>query len=251
MVIKRVHFTSFTLQTNSIMPFGPIKTTLAVVGASIVSYYTISPAAKAVFRKNDNKNDDDGDGAANGDGAASGVGKDDGVAIVDGGNGNDDGAASGAASGDGDGAANSDGKDDGGGGGKKQHLQRSALVKGDRGRPMHRHAYTTTVSTQVRSCSSGDRGRLTRRQADTTKASTWTPLSSATPVDAVEEYNMKTNGQDCVRTFACTPRGCQATQLWAAAFDQKHKQPHSRNRLTTVEEEQQKQVDITLIRKNR
>ena len=52
MVIKRVHFTSFTLQTNSIMPFGPIKTTLAVVGASIVSYYSISPAAKAVFRKN-------------------------------------------------------------------------------------------------------------------------------------------------------------------------------------------------------
>ena len=60
MVIKRVHFTSFTLQTNSIMPFGPIKTTLAVVGASIFSYYSISPAAKALFRKNDGEGDGNG-----------------------------------------------------------------------------------------------------------------------------------------------------------------------------------------------
>ena len=39
------------------MPFGPIKTALAVVGASIVSYYTISPAAKAVFGNNDGEGD--------------------------------------------------------------------------------------------------------------------------------------------------------------------------------------------------
>ena len=56
------------------MPFGPIKTALAVVGASIVSYYTISPAAKAVFGNNDGEcvgngggggafSDDDVDGA--------------------------------------------------------------------------------------------------------------------------------------------------------------------------------------------
>ena len=98
MVIKRVHFTSFTLQTNSIMPFGPIKTTLAVVGASIFSYYTISPAAKALFGKND------GEGGG-GDGAAvdHGKNKDN---EEDNGDGNDDGAASGAASG----AANGDGR---------------------------------------------------------------------------------------------------------------------------------------------
>jgi hypothetical protein len=168
------------------MPFGPIKTTLAFVGASIVSYYTISPAAKAVFGNNDDKKkplkdvkvtpvkavkavSGGGDPAVGPgenkdvEGVASGGG--DGPAVDHGknknneeasGDGNDDGAASG----DGDGAAN------GGGGGKKQHFQRSALVRGDRGRlSMHRQAYTTTVSTQVRSRSSGDRGRLTRRQA--------------------------------------------------------------------------------------
>ena len=73
MVFKRVHFTSFTLQTNSIMPFGPIKTALAVVGASIVSYYSISPAAKAVFGKNDDEGDGDGDGG-DGDGEGDGGG---------------------------------------------------------------------------------------------------------------------------------------------------------------------------------
>ena len=103
MVIKRVHFNSFTIQTNSIMPFGPIKTTLAVVGASIVSYYSISPAAKAVFGKNKDNEEDDDDGA--GSSGGNGDGNDDGAASVGGsGDGNDDGNDDGAASGDGDGA---------------------------------------------------------------------------------------------------------------------------------------------------